>query len=526
MSAQIDNLFDQLSPVSSQKNSQTRSNNGSGNSMVFANLLQDKLPSNITFSRPGSQLSIPEGAQSEEYDFASNDSNYINNDNDVDSNDPTDNDQFADDDNSEHRENHEDDASQNEDSTPLVNGLVTANQNIEKTGQATAGATENTSGKNANTATKSESTDKLNTNNAQSATKGDNTPLETADIDPAKLQKQQNANSGIKATVTEKVETITSQPSNVLSANSAVAAQSTQANSATGETTSVADMLLETSEEATKLAGNTSAGDAKSQNGSNGNASQNNGQSEQQANLTGQQAQTLSAQASTAQPASTLLSPASTALGSQPTEAPLASSNPAPSSLFGNSGQIASVDSATGGMVIEGQNGQVQKTATPAQTAPSTRPNIPPQLVSDQVSVNIQRAVGQGQDKIQIQLRPYDLGRIEVTMEMAKDGKMTAVITAEKQETLDMLKSDTNSLLQSLNNAGMQTDSSSLSFNLGNQGDAYNQFANGSGPNKKSDEEFNLDGEEADGTQDTKSTMLGLGEEAQADDDGHYDIQV
>jgi len=72
----------------------------------------------------------------------------------------------------------------------------------------------------------------------------------------------------------------------------------------------------------------------------------------------------------------------------------------------------------------------------------------------------------------------------------------------------------------------LQADSSSLSFNLGNQGNGYNQFADGNGVDHGPDSKFSLEGE--DGTEDEAeaNTMLGLGEEAQPDADGRYDIQV
>lgn len=101
---------------------------------------------------------------------------------------------------------------------------------------------------------------------------------------------------------------------------------------------------------------------------------------------------------------------------------------------------------------------------------------------------------------------------------------MTAVITAEKSETLDMLKSDAKGLLQSLNDAGLQTDADGLSFNLqSEEGDASQFASNGKGQDKSDEKEFNLDGDEDDAG---GAPLLAEGEKAEIGDDGHLDVKV
>ena len=95
---------------------------------------------------------------------------------------------------------------------------------------------------------------------------------------------------------------------------------------------------------------------------------------------------------------------------------------------------------------------------------------MPPQVLTEQVAVNINRAAGQGLDRITIQMRPQELGRVDVKMEVAQDGRLTAVISVERQETYDMLRADSRALTQALQNAGLQADQNSLSFNLKGQG--------------------------------------------------------
>ena len=130
-------------------------------------------------------------------------------------------------------------------------------------------------------------------------------------------------------------------------------------------------------------------------------------------------------------------------------------------------------ESLTSTAAATGQAGSTTGRAGLAAQTPA-RPNLPTPP-SEQVAVQIQRAVGQGADRISIQLNPEELGRIEVKLEM-KDGRMTAMISADRQETLDMLQRDARGLIQTLQNAGLQTDQGSLSFNLrGGDAQAQNQ---------------------------------------------------
>ena len=156
-----------------------------------------------------------------------------------------------------------------------------------------------------------------------------------------------------------------------------------------------------------------------------------------------------------------------------------------------------------------------------AKTAAAAKPNLPPQVLTEQVAVNINRAAGQGLDRITIQMRPQELGRVDVKMEVAQDGRLTAVISVERQETYDMLRADSRTLTQALQNAGLQADQNSLSFNLkGQGGDMTGNGSSGGGANG---------GEVGDGDggmPDIGDGMLALGETAQPNADGRYDVRV
>lgn len=108
---------------------------------------------------------------------------------------------------------------------------------------------------------------------------------------------------------------------------------------------------------------------------------------------------------------------------------------------------------------------------TSIQAANSTRFTTANHAVAEQVSVQITKALNAGNDRISIQLKPADLGRVDVQMEVGQDGRVTAVVTADNKQTLDLLQKDSKQLQEALQQAGLQVDDDSLDFNLREQGD-------------------------------------------------------
>ena len=117
--------------------------------------------------------------------------------------------------------------------------------------------------------------------------------------------------------------------------------------------------------------------------------------------------------------------------------------------------------------------------------------------VIDQVKVNITKSAVKGVDKIDVSLKPEELGHIEIKMQIAKDGKLHAHIIASRPETMEILQKEVQNLEKAFNDAGFSTDADSLSFsyNEGNQAGAQsdrnsdlrnfigNVFANEAGDN-------------------------------------------
>ena len=97
--------------------------------------------------------------------------------------------------------------------------------------------------------------------------------------------------------------------------------------------------------------------------------------------------------------------------------------------------------------------------------------NVPVNELVDQIKVNIKKALKEGLDKIDIILKPKELGTIKIHLEIGKDGTMKAVLNTARAETLDLLQSDLSALKQALADSGFDLNDQSFSFNY--RGERY-----------------------------------------------------
>lgn len=92
-------------------------------------------------------------------------------------------------------------------------------------------------------------------------------------------------------------------------------------------------------------------------------------------------------------------------------------------------------------------------------------------VVANQVALQISRSVQNGTDSFQIRLDPPELGRVDVKLEIAHDGRVSAVVAVDNDQTLQMLLRDQGVLERALQEAGLKTDSGSLNFSLSQGGE-------------------------------------------------------
>jgi len=99
-------------------------------------------------------------------------------------------------------------------------------------------------------------------------------------------------------------------------------------------------------------------------------------------------------------------------------------------------------------------------TATPATTAAVPLSGL---------AVEIAASAHSGKTRFDVRLDPADLGRIDVRIDVDRNGQVTSHLTVEKPQTLSMLQQDAPQLRQALDDAGLKTGNGGLQFSLRDQ---------------------------------------------------------
>jgi len=100
--------------------------------------------------------------------------------------------------------------------------------------------------------------------------------------------------------------------------------------------------------------------------------------------------------------------------------------------------------------------------------------------VIEQVKLHLKKQAKDGTEEMTLQLRPSDMGRIEVKLKFDADKQVTGTVVADNPATLDLLLKDVGSLQRALQDAGLRADAGCLQFSLrdgGGQGQG--SFADG-----------------------------------------------
>ena len=116
----------------------------------------------------------------------------------------------------------------------------------------------------------------------------------------------------------------------------------------------------------------------------------------------------------------------------------------------------------------QAQAGTQIDTTMPVVVLRATHPtaNDPGSLPTSQIGVAIARQFKQGSNQFEIRLDPPELGRIDVRMEINHQGRVTATLSADRPDTLDLLQRDSRSLHRALSEAGLDTSPDSLNFTM------------------------------------------------------------
>ena len=98
--------------------------------------------------------------------------------------------------------------------------------------------------------------------------------------------------------------------------------------------------------------------------------------------------------------------------------------------------------------------------ATPAQAAAVPLSGL---------AVEITTQANAGNKHFEIRLDPPELGRIDVKLNVDRDGNVSTQIVADRSDTLDLLKRDSSTLERALQQAGLKTGDNGLDFSLRQQ---------------------------------------------------------
>lgn len=216
-------------------------------------------------------------------------------------------------------------------------------------------------------------------------------------------------------------------------------------------------------------------------------SSQDKSQSRSEAQAQQQQAQQQSA--STVQNA---ISSAANLSGAKPAEFQ--------SALKGGTDAVSGVSGTSGNQGVEAgqsifnvQSGALKGKAVAGNASAVPAKTVPTNELVDQIKVSISKAAKEGLEKININLKPKELGNIQVKLEVDHDGNMKASIIASRPETLDLLQKDASVLRQALADAGLKTGDNAFSFSYRgeHQQNAESFAQNGNGHRNGSESAFN-----------------------------------
>jgi flagellar hook-length control protein FliK len=99
------------------------------------------------------------------------------------------------------------------------------------------------------------------------------------------------------------------------------------------------------------------------------------------------------------------------------------------------------------------------------------------------LALEIAASAKSGKSRFEIRLDPAELGRIDVRIDIDRNGQMTSHLTVEKPETLSMLRQDAPQLQRALDDAGFKTGDSGLQFSLRDQSSSGQNNGNDNGRN-------------------------------------------
>jgi chemotaxis protein MotD len=117
----------------------------------------------------------------------------------------------------------------------------------------------------------------------------------------------------------------------------------------------------------------------------------------------------------------------------------------------------------------------VLATMTPAVQTPASVPAQ--QATLDALAQTVAAHAARQESRFEIKLNPAELGKVDVSLNIAADGTVQAHLRVERAETLDMMLRDQSHLQRALEQSGLNVGSGGLQFSLQQQGQGWERPA-------------------------------------------------
>ncbi len=111
--------------------------------------------------------------------------------------------------------------------------------------------------------------------------------------------------------------------------------------------------------------------------------------------------------------------------------------------------------------------------AAPAGSGKAAAPAVPVHAIAFEIGIQALK----GARRFDIRLDPAELGRVDVRLDVSKDGDVTATLTADRVETLNLLQREARTLERAFDQAGLKTNGDSLNFQMRQDGSQRQQTA-------------------------------------------------
>lgn len=108
------------------------------------------------------------------------------------------------------------------------------------------------------------------------------------------------------------------------------------------------------------------------------------------------------------------------------------------------------------------------KTTAPQSTQSTSSQSVLPSNANlqEQVAFSIKNNAPKGKTEINLQLRPDSLGRLNIKIDINKEGQTFVVVTAERTETRDLLQKDSQQLIELLEHSDLEIRDENMSYSL------------------------------------------------------------